>query len=491
MIRALKKSHGRSRMQFISWKALNAILLVFAPPLNGYAESQPEHPTVIIGMNTRTTYMAKGPEVNGHSSIQLRAAALLTLSAPHACGSNEVYMTPESTGIPDDSFRRALDEVQQLIDQKIPLLLIHSACDRKRAFLEKVRPCTPEQCGELMASLVDGKQYLDREFSPTGQGQAHYYVKMPMEYDSKRKAWAAQIFFVETQTPSHEYFVDAEDFISGKAVDDYRSYYRSGKLRRSYQHDANGLRQGKALTYAEDLTIIQRENYLNNELEGWQTLYHDNGKISESYTWRQGKRVDGEYLEYDENGALSGRTSYKDDVWHGPALTYYPNGQLKSSTIFVAGKAQGPSPRYFENGAIETIRNNLDGRPDGWLIDHYLSGKTKEKAFYESGTRRSYARWIEQGIQTFQWQWDEKNREQGDFKEWYENGQIKEQKSYKDGKLVGFLRTWYDNGQMKSSVEYKDNLALGIGRFWAMDGSLIHECFYEAGERQGECQRMN
>ncbi len=399
-------------------------------------------------------------------------------------------MTPESAGIPNDSFRRALDEIQQLIDQKIPLLLTHSACERKRAFLEKVRPCTPEACGELMASLVDGKQYLDRDFSPIGQGQASYYLKMPMDYDSKHKAWAAQIFYVETQTPSHEYFVDAEDFVSGKAVHAYRSYYRSGKLRRSYQHDANGMRQGKALTYSENLTVIKRENYLNNELEGWQTVYHDNGKIAEAYNWYKGKRVDGEYLEYDENGALIGRTNYRDNVLDGPALSYHPNGQLKSSTIFVAGKAQGPSPHYFENGAIETTRNNLDGSPDGWLIVYFLSGKTKEKALYQNGTRRSYASWNEQGVQTVQWQRDEQHREQGDFKKWYGTGQLKDHKIYKDGKLEGTALTWYESGQMNSSVEYKNGLEQGIGRFWTQDGRLSTECHYDTGVRQGECTSL-
>ncbi|WP_238349507.1 hypothetical protein [Pseudomonas sp. SWRI179] len=129
-------------MQLISWKALNAALLVFTAPLN--AESRPDHPSVITAMNPRATYLAKGPEVNGHSVMQLRAAARLTLSTPHSCGSNEVYLTPESIGVPDESFRRALGEVQDLIDQKTPLLLTLSNCERKRAFLEKVRPCTPK-----------------------------------------------------------------------------------------------------------------------------------------------------------------------------------------------------------------------------------------------------------------------------------------------------------------------------------------------------------
>lgn len=478
-------------MQFIPWKTFGTALAVLTQAFTAHAETTVDHPTVIVHMNPLATYLAKGAEVNGHSSIQLRAAALLTLSTPHACGSNEIYMTPESASIPDDSFRRALDEVQQLIDEKIPLVLTHSACERKRAFLEKVRPCTPEECGELVASLIGGKQYLDRDFAPIGQGQATYYLKMPMDYDSKRKAWAAQIFFVETQTPSHEYFVDAEDFVSGQPVHSYKSYYRSGKLRRSYQHDSNGQRQGKALTYTENLTVIKRENYLNGELDGWQYIYHDNGKIAESYNWHLGKRVDGEYLEYDEDGALIGRSSYRNDVWDGPAMGYYPSGKLKYKTFFVDGKAEGVTTHYFENGATELTWHNVNGAMEGWSITYLIDGKVKEKAFYKNGTRQSFGRWNDQGILTIQWQWDDQGREQGDFKEWYQNGQLKEQKTYKDGKLEGPLRTWYDNGQLNTSFEYTNNLEQGVGRFWAQDGTLALECHYEAGERQGECTRKS
>ncbi|WP_223512288.1 toxin-antitoxin system YwqK family antitoxin [Pseudomonas sp. GL-B-19] len=474
-------------MQFISWKSISSALLVLTQPLTTYAETPPDHPTVIVGMNPRATYLAKGPEVNGHAAIQLRAAALLTLSTPHACGSNEIYLTPESAGIPDESFRRALDEVQELIDQKIPLLITLSACERKRAFFEKVRPCTPEECGELMTPLVNGKLYLDEHFAPIGKGQASFYLKMPMPYDTDLKAWKAEIFYIDTQTLRRDYFVNAEDFVSGSPVFISKAYYPSGKLRRVQQNDANGLRQGEAITQSENGIVIKRENYLNNKLEGSQTIYHDNGKIAESYNWYQGKRVDGEYPEYDENGALIGSTNYKNDVWDGPAFSYYPSGKLKSRTIFVSGKAQGPSPRYFENGAIETTRDYLDGGPDGWLIDYFISGKTKEKAFYQNGTRRSYARWNEQGIQTFQWQRDEKNRKQGDFKEWFSDGQLRDHKIYKDDKLEGLALTWHDNGQLASSSPYSDGNPHGLSQYWKRDGSLSSECRYEAGVRQGKC----
>ncbi|MHC8304558.1 toxin-antitoxin system YwqK family antitoxin [Pseudomonas sp. PB3P13] len=478
-------------MQFTPWTILSTAILIFALPLIAHSESTVDHPTVIVGMNPRATYLAKGPEVNGHSSVQLRLAALLTLSTPHACGSDEVYLTAESLGIPNESFRRATDEVQQLIDQKIPLLATLSECERKRAFLMKVRPCTPEECGELMATLVDGKQYLNHDLLPTGQGQASHYLKVPMDYDSKRKAWIAQIFSTKTQTLSHEYFVDAEDFASGKPVDDYKKYYKSGKLRESYHYDANGLRKGEALTYSEDGTIIKRESFLNGELEGWQSIYHDNGKIAESYNWQNGQRVDGEYLSYDEDGALIGRSSYRNNVWHGAALGYYPKGQLKYSTHFVHGKAQGLSTHYHENGAIKSTRHDIDSKPEGWLTDYFIDGKVKEKAYYQDGKRLSYARWNEQEAQLFQWQWDDKGRKQGDFKEWYKDGQLKSHAVYADDKIEGTLRAWHENGQISSSTEYQGNVPQGIQRNWKPDGRLTRECHYEAGKRQGECNQTN
>jgi antitoxin component YwqK of YwqJK toxin-antitoxin module len=472
-------------MQFISWNTLNALLFVFAPPLN--ADPKPDHPTVILDMNTRATYLAKGPEVNGHSSIQLKAAALLTLSTPHACGSNEVYLTPESSGIPVESFRRALDEVQDLIDQKIPLLLTLSACERKRAFFEKVRPCTPEECGDLTNPLVDGKLYLDEHVKPTGKGQASYYLQMPMAYDKKNQAWHAQIFYVNTQTLRSEHYVDKEDFVSGKPVYTYKAYYRNGKSRRSYQNDANGLRQGEALTYSDRGVVITRENFLNNDLEGWQFTYHENGKVAESYNWHLGKHVDGEYLEYDEDGAIIGRRSYRDDVLDGPVLSYHPNGRLKSETLYVNGKAQGPDNQYFDNGAIEFSRINVDGRPDGWLTTYFIDGTVKEKKLFKDGVERSYEQWNEQGKQTLQWQWDEQHRKQGDFKQWYADGQLKEHRKYKDDKLQGASTTWHENGEIASSSSYVGGAEDGPARVFREDGSLSFECQYQMGVRQGKC----
>lgn len=471
-------------MPFRHRKLLSAAVLTLALPLALNATPRPDPPTIIVGMDSGASYIAK----DSQQQPELRRAVLLELSSAHRCGSNEVYLTPESSGIPAESFGQALEEIQQLIDDQTPLLLTLSDCDGKRAFFEKVRPCTAQECRELTASLVDGKLYLDERYAPTGQGQASYFLTMPMSYDKRQKAWNAKIFYVESGTLRRDCFVSAEDFVSGKAVHASKTYYPDGQVRHSAGYDLNGKRQGEALTYSESGVVVKRSNYRDGLLEGWQSTYHDNGKVAESYNWRQGKRVDGEYLEYDENGKRVGRITYRANLPDGPITSYYPDGKIKDSGQFVAGKKVGPSPSYYPDGTLESTVDFVDNQPVGWQIQYHPNGKVKQKQFNdEHGTQRSYALWNEQGVQTLQWQWDEQHREQGDFKAWYDNGQLKEHKVYKDAKLEGPAVTWYDSGQMESSTDYLDGKEHDWMRLWNEDGSLQSECQYQTGTRQGAC----
>lgn len=484
MIRRFGQSYGNSRMPLKHWKLLSTAVLTLAFPLALNATPRPDHPTIIVGMDINASYIGK----DSQQQPELRRAVLLELSNAHRCGSNEVYLTPESAGIPTESFSQALEEFQQLIDEQTPLLLTLSDCDGKRAFFEKVRACTAQECGELTASLVDGKLYLDERYAPTGKGQAAYFLSMPMNYDDGQKAWNAKIFYAESGTLRRDYFVNAKDFVSGKAVHASKTFYPDGQVRHSVRYDSNGKRQGEALTYSEGGVVIKRSNYLDDLLEGRQSTYHNNGKLAQSYDWHQGQRVDGEYLEYDEDGKLAGRITYRANLPDGPIVSYYPDGRIKDRGQFVAGKKVGPSPSYYPDGTLESTVDYVDNQPQGWQVQYHPNGKVKQKQFNdEHGTQRSYALWNEQGVHTLQWQWDEQHREQGDFKEWYDNGQLKDHKIYKDAKLEGPVVTWYENGQMESSTDYQDGKEHGWMRLWNKDGSLQSECRYQAGARQGAC----
>ncbi|MBP5060428.1 toxin-antitoxin system YwqK family antitoxin, partial [Pseudomonas chlororaphis] len=58
-------------------------------------------------MDSDASYIAK----DSKQQPELRRAVLLELSSAHRCGSNEVYLTPESSGIPTESFGQALEEI--------------------------------------------------------------------------------------------------------------------------------------------------------------------------------------------------------------------------------------------------------------------------------------------------------------------------------------------------------------------------------------------
>lgn len=46
----------------------------------------------------------------------------------------------------------------------------------------------------------------------------------------------------------------------------------------------------------------------------------------------------------------------------------------------------------------------------------------------------------------------------GIYETYYDNGQIKTRKNYKDNKLDGLSEEWYDNGQMRESKNFKNGI---------------------------------
>ena len=52
----------------------------------------------------------------------------------------------------------------------------------------------------------------------------------------------------------------------------------------------------------------------------------------------------------------------------------------------------------------------------------------------------------------------------GLWTEWYENGQKKQEMTFKDGKKEGLRIEWYENGQKKNEITFKDGKE--VRSFW-------------------------
>lgn len=66
-------------------------------------------------------------------------------------------------------------------------------------------------------------------------------------------------------------------------------------------------------------------------------------------------------------------------------------------------------------------------------------------------------------------------------KEYYPNGKIKSETTYKDGKPDGPSITYYENGKKDSQIAYENGIPVGRGIFYFEDGNLKEEIAYLDG----------
>ncbi|ANI30196.1 hypothetical protein PL78_10220 [Yersinia entomophaga] len=421
------------------------------------ARLETHHPAIIVGMEAN----AKLPASMDYSGPALR----LTLSSKHACGNNIAYITPESIGAPAKEFGSVAGKLKALMDDQTPMLMFLADCQGSVAMVHGADDCNAQTCPEFAPKAVTkGMLYLSEELEPVREADAQYVQKMPMPYDQKLKAWKMEVYDVNTGKLHVEGYIDAEDFASGKMVHPYKTYFSNGKVSVDSSLDANGLR------------------------EGLTTLYHENGRKATSSTFHNDKPVDGIDESYDEKGKLSAKFSYRGGVFDGTNLEYYPNGKVRSSNPYVKGQPHGPTKSYYEDGTLRNEQVFADGKLEGWSISYYPNGKVESKDFYVKGAQRSLGQWNEEGVQTLQWQWDNDHKEVGVLKQWHSNGQLKEEKPYKDGELNGAVKRWYADGKKEMVTNYVAGKQEGASQVWNEEGKLVSNCIYKNDVRINDCK---
>ena len=70
------------------------------------------------------------------------------------------------------------------------------------------------------------------------------------------------------------------------------------------------------------------------------------------------------------------------------------------------------------------------------------------------------------------------------YREYYENGQKKEEATFKDGKEDGLWTYWYENGQKEFEGTVKDGKEDGLFTRWYENGQKMYEQTYKDGEEE-------
>lgn len=81
---------------------------------------------------------------------------------------------------------------------------------------------------------------------------------------------------------------------------------------------------------------------------------------------------------------------------------------------------------------------------------------------------------------------DENNMRQGEYKEWYDNGQMSRHCFYVNGKLHGEYKSWHNNGHMFEHCIYVNGELHGEFIKWLDCGKVIlFHAFYDNGKGLG------
>jgi len=164
---------------------------------------------------------------------------------------------------------------------------------------------------------------------------------------------------------------------------------------------------------------------------------------------------------YDDNGKKTG-------TWY----SYYSSGVPRNVRHYKNDKEIGETIEYYQNGNISTIsKYNDDGKEIEEADYNYkgiLDSRTKLISENEAEVTSYYANGAEEGT----YRTLNKVVKDGKYTTRYDNGRLKKQMEFKDGKLTGNYKFYYDNGQLEYDYNYVNGKKEGACTEYFENGKL-------------------
>ncbi len=180
---------------------------------------------------------------------------------------------------------------------------------------------------------------------------------------------ALSIFFLSSCTRTEKsYYPDGNI----QSIITYRAGKEHGKAMYYYDNPntleieiemQNGKRHGEFFRYFENGALDTHCFYVNDSIDGVQTLYTANGEKTQEITYRNGCK-DGPYRAYHLNGDLNIEGNYKDGLYEGVWNYYDERGVLVGEGNFKEGTGTLTSYDAFGHKSKVTpyVRNHKHGK---------------------------------------------------------------------------------------------------------------------------------
>jgi len=201
--------------------------------------------------------------------------------------------------------------------------------------------------------------------------------------------------------------------------------------------------------------------------------------------------------------------SYRDDVKHGIWTQWNNADHKKLEETFVNGVIDGKITIWYDNGNKDregVIRNNEkegiwnffhpNGETDfifdyGTGLDQVRIAELEERdgIFYKIGQHKSYTGMVIEtgGIKDYLLLGRfSSGKRDGQWVQWYRNGQKEVEGVYYRGKKHGDWSLWYEDGTLKEQGQFDMGKVDGSYKYWYSNGHLHMEQTYHKGNSHGK-----
>jgi antitoxin component YwqK of YwqJK toxin-antitoxin module len=363
---------------------------------------------------------------------------------------------------------------------------IKSEGNRKNFVLDSVWKFYNEQ-GKLAFEFnyKDGKKngykitYDTKENYPT---LAEYYVSDVKQSNSfvftKDKKVKQTIPFVNGKQEGIGYeFSDDSTIVT---ITNYKMGFvqREEKINRK---DAEGLKQGMWKTFYPNSNVKTEITYSDDKMNGYLKEYAVNGSIINTTKYINGvlqtnapelAKLDVR-TDYYEGGIVKFTGTYKDGVAQGIHREFSPEGKVVAAKIYTDGVLMG-------EGILDTI-----GLQQGMWKEYHPNGELKSQGEYVNSKRVGAWKFFHpNGKVEQEGKYDRKGKPQGAWKWYYEDGSVLREENYRNGLQDGIMTEYGENGKVITKGEYIDGLKEGP---WFLEmNDYREEGSYKADQRDGE-----
>ncbi|MBE0662512.1 MAG: toxin-antitoxin system YwqK family antitoxin [Bacteroidales bacterium] len=225
------------------------------------------------------------------------------------------------------------------------------------------------------------------------------------------------------------------------------------------RHDHNGLKQGRWKYFYDDGALQMEGTFRNGKRDGFFKTYDRNGNLLDLKKFVNDEEIiDAPEIfrlevvtEYYETGVISRVTTYRNNLPEGVSREYAEDGSISEAIVYAAGNVIG-------KGIIDE-----EGNKEGDWEDYYIDGSLRAQGTYKN------------------------NKKTGEWIYYHENGTLEQKGTYDDeGKPVGEWVWYYDNGNLWREELFINGLQDGLVTEFDPFGKIISEGEYFEGLEEGK-----